>query len=150
MWSARYYPYNLYDIVFRFGEFPKYYKSDVPKNFIAGIQGVRINEDTGKQEFSVQRLRRGKVQTTWEARDALELDGAGQCYGENGGHYGLMYDSYGGSTRDRLRTFTQRQHAMDRLSLYEQNQRLMNDRGEIGIAYSDAGLAKPIEKAKHE
>lgn len=95
---------------------------------MSAVLDRRVNDCTGKEEYLVKRgsgsgsampsdvtsdaarvrVREGAL---WETREALVLDGAGACYGERGGQYGIHGD---GSTRERLATFRKRQWALDR------------------------------------
>ena len=136
------YPRNAVDQIFRLREFPKYYKTGVPAKIIAEIKDDRIGED-GTQEFLVSRMTEigdGK-ETVWEKRTELVQDCAGPVYGEGHGLYGQLHDTYGGSTRDRLRTYDGRKHALERLRLAEEYSQ--GSRAAVrGISYSG-----PVPKA---
>ena len=56
----------------------------------------------------------GDHEGRWEQRAALVVDGAGAVFAEHGGLYG---EHGGGSTRERLRLFKEREFALDRLDL---------------------------------
>lgn len=142
--NALCYPRNFYQQFFVLGEFPKYYKIHHPKALIKNVQGDRIGAD-GKKEYKVtlQSVSKPREEyTLWKKKSELVLDGAGQVYGERGGLYGVLHDTYQGSTRDRLRTYDAYKHAVERLKLYEDK----GSRSRVaGIAYS-SGLAKPAAK----
>lgn len=142
--NALCYPRNFYEQFFVLGEFPKYYKIHAPKEIICKVEADRVSTN-GKKEYKVllKGVRKsGPEYYAWRTKDDLVLDGAGQMYGERGGLYGLLYDTYESSTRDRLRTYDSYKFALDRLRLYETRAK----RAEVkGIDYS-RGLAKVAKK----
>lgn len=127
----------MYNIVFRFQEFPKYYKLDYPHRFTDVIEDSRINELTGKQEFKI--IQKDGFKSTWIEGNQLEHDSVGQMYGERHGLYGLSNDAYGSSTRERMRTFLSRKYAVERLEMYNQMKKSKRLKP-IGIRYSRCGL----------
>lgn len=136
------YPRNAIDQFFRLREFPKYYKTGVPSKLITEIQDDRIGAD-GYQEFLVTKMTEAaeEEETVWARRTELVQDCAGPVYGEGHGLYGQLHDTYGGSTRDRLRTYDGRKHALERLRLAEEYAR--GTRAAVrGISYSG-----PVPKA---
>jgi len=46
-------------------------------------------------------------------------DAVGPIYAERGGLFGVLHDTYGKSTYDRIRVKTSYEHALDRLGLFE-------------------------------
>mmetsp|Transcript_2906 Transcript_2906/g.4173 ORF Transcript_2906/g.4173 Transcript_2906/m.4173 type:complete len:601 (-) Transcript_2906:1140-2942(-) len=121
--------------IFNLGEFPKYYKTDQPSEVIVSVEDSRTNE-YGEKEFKVRVASKptmldhlfdlngqksGKssqnTRVKWETKRNLEQDGVGAEYGERGGLYGQMFDTYYSSTRERLRIFESREHSLLRLSL---------------------------------
>mmetsp|Transcript_2416 Transcript_2416/g.4756 ORF Transcript_2416/g.4756 Transcript_2416/m.4756 type:complete len:621 (+) Transcript_2416:178-2040(+) len=151
--QAMCYPRNVFEQFFQLKEFPKYYKTSAPTNLITSIQDSRVNEETGFQEFQVTKvsLVKGQTETTWEERHRLVQDGAGQVYAERGALYGTLFDTYGGSTRDRLRTYDGHQHALERIKLFQK----LNKRAAVkGISYDSAvpkvagGRSRTIESRK--
>jgi len=102
-------------------EFPKYYKTDNPDTLVVEFKDRRINDVTGKEEFLVRRKTSdGKdLGTHWEEKDELVQDAVGPVYAERGGLFGVLHDTYGKSTYDRIRVMTSYEHSLTRLNLHE-------------------------------
>jgi len=139
------YPRTLFDLI-RQRDFPRYYKADNPEFLIAEIEDSRVNKD-GEEEFKVKTVplknnygyfAGTSTETRWISRARLENDSAGQMYGERGGLYGVLHDTYDSSTKDRLRTFVSRKHALDRLELYGKNAATYRNAASPGISYERA------------
>lgn len=114
------YPRTLYEQFVELREFPRYYKTDNPTTVLAEIKDRRVNETTGKEEYLVVRNPvdgKGKGKPEWEAKDVLMQDAVGPVYAERGGLFGVLHDTYGKSTYDRLRVKASLDHATDRLAL---------------------------------
>jgi len=136
------YPRNIFEQFFVLKEFPRYYKTDKPSKVVSKIIDDRVGED-GRQEVLVSQLGRGGKDegSVWIAREDLVQDCTGPVYGERGGLYGTLPDTYGGSSRDRLRVYDSYKHAMERLKLadeYAENRRMqvsgINYRGAVPSA----------------
>ena len=125
------YPRNIFEQLFHYREWPQYYKTNAPSRIVTEIQGRRIGEG-GEVEFLVTREARpgeggssggaaaaGSEGAVWCAQSDLVQDGAGEVFGERGGHYGAFYDTYGSSTRDRLRTYDAHAAARERIERYQ-------------------------------
>jgi len=128
------YPRNVWEQIFVLREFPKYYKSGTPQKYLVKVLDDRIGAD-GTREYLVTRAREdgSGYESVWQKRDDLVLDCAGPIYGERGGLFGQLFDTYGGSTRDRLRTYDSLKHSEERLKLFEER----NKRTPVnGIDYS--------------
>uniref|UniRef100_A0A7S3PGC2 Uncharacterized protein n=1 Tax=Aplanochytrium stocchinoi TaxID=215587 RepID=A0A7S3PGC2_9STRA len=125
------YPRTLFDLI-RQRDFPRYYKTDNPLEIVTKLEESRINEN-GRQEFKVRTVKFGgsygyfaeteTSEPTWIERSKLENDSVGPVYGERGGQYGILHDTYGSSSKDRIRTFESRKHSLERLKLYNRNAR---------------------------
>ena len=116
------YPRTLYEQFFELGEFPRYYKTNNPEDLVLEIKDRRIGKD-GVEEYKVSQTKydgsSSRVDQLWRKKTDLVMDAVGAVYGERGGHYGMMHDTYGGSTRDRLRCYDTLQHSLERLALHE-------------------------------
>ena len=117
------YPRNAWEQFVQLREFPRYYKTGKPEKIITAIEDDRVSE-LGVQEFKVTRhdLHSGEDETLWERRTELVQDCVGQLYGERGALYGLLPDTYGGSTRDRLRVYDSHKHALERLRIAKEHE----------------------------
>jgi len=132
------YPRTLYEQFIELREFPRYYKTDNPDAVIVAFRDHRINEETGKEEFLVERrdgVTKEDLGKTWEAKDDLMQDAVGPVYAERGGLFGVLHDTYGKSTYDRLRIMTSLEHSEGRLALIKRNV--------AGIRY-DKGYPTPL------
>ena len=116
------YPRTLYEQFVELREFPKYFKYDEPDALVAEFEARRFNDD-GREEFLVRKVdakTHRDLGESWELREELVQDAVGPVYGERGGFYGVLYDTYGKSTLDRLRTLDSLAHARDRIKLFEE------------------------------
>jgi hypothetical protein len=55
---------------------------------------------------------------SWESKEVLVQDAVGPVYAERGGLFGILHDTYGKSTYDRLRVKASLEHSLDRLNLF--------------------------------
>eukprot|EP00948_MAST-09A_sp_MAST-9A-sp1_P004168 g4168.t1 len=83
--------------------------------FIDTIADVRVNPDTGNEEYKVV-LTDEHCSSKWIRREDLVSDGCGQVYGERYGLYGLHGQ---GSTRHRIDEFRSKHFAIERLKMYK-------------------------------
>ena len=80
-----------------------------------------MNEETGKEELLVRRKATAgdkDLGLTWETKESLLQDAVGPVYAERGGLFGILHDTYGKSTYDRLRVQTSYEHSLARLGLF--------------------------------
>jgi len=140
------YPRTLYEQFVELREFPRYYKTDAPTEVVVGFEGDRVNEDSGRRELLVARVdaRTGEaLEPAWVEKDELAQDAVGPVYGERGGMYGVLHDTYGKSTLDRIRTADALEHASARLNLFAERHR----RRPVGGIRYDAGYPMAEEAA---
>ena len=114
------YPRTLLDQI-KLGEFPRFFEYDAPIDIVSRVTDRRINPTTGVEEYRVQKINveDGRESSTWETKPDLIADAVGPVYAERGGLYGVLHDTYGGSTRDRLRTFDSLSHSLARLETFK-------------------------------
>ena len=121
--TAYCYPRTLYEQFIELKEFPRYYKTNNPDTLIVRFEQHRFSPDSGREEYLVVRKdsSTGRIlPPRWEPKDLLVQDAVGPVYAERGGLFGILYDTYGKSTYDRLRVKTSYEHSVTRLSLFEQ------------------------------
>lgn len=127
------YPRTLFEQFFVKREFPRYFKYDKPTTDDERTQIVdyRVNAKTGREELLVEREDQKKPR--WIERTKYEQESVlGPRYGERGGLYGQLHDTYGKSTLDRARTFIGYRHALERLAIVND----ARQRKVTGISYS--------------
>jgi len=134
------YPRNAWEQFFVLGEFPKYYKTNPPNKIITEFMEDRVNEE-GRHEIRVKRkCADGSCEEdVWQQRTELVQDGVGPVYGERNALYGVLFDTYGSSTRDRIRTRDGHRDALYRIQLFEQR---AQRKSVAGICYQG-----PVPKA---
>ena len=123
-------------------EFPKYYKTDNPDTLIVEFKDRRVNEKTGKEEYLVRRktVDGEDLGVAWEEKDELMQDAVGPVYAERGGLFGVLHDTYGKSTYDRIRVKTSYDHSTDRLNLLEKRAKKQL----VGAISYDKGYPEPV------
>lgn len=154
------FPRTLFSQVFFYREFPVYYKVEDPRFLVDEVLDARVHPPSGQQQLKVRRRPSpswrlggwwrgpGRPEEAWVARDELVQDGSGPAYGEQGGLYGVLFDTFGNSTRDRVRTFEARRHALERI-------KILDNAAPAGISYDKyvpaaavaAAAAKPTSSA---
>jgi len=136
------YPRTLFEQFFVKREFPKYFKYDKPAKDQDKTEIVdhRVNSKSGVEELLVDR--RDGTKPKWISRNDFEHEFVlGPRYGERGGLYGQLHDTYGKSTLDRARTFVGHRHATERLEIHKQAR---ERRKVTGISYAK-GYPTPAE-----
>lgn len=79
--------------------------------------------------------------SNWEPKETLVQDAVGPVYAERGGLYGVLHDTYGKSTYDRIRVMIGHEHAVTRLNLAQTRSKRLPVGG---ISY-DKGYPEPLD-----